>query len=88
MDVLEPVIRFFRQQRELGQDSIHLEQPLSKVCSKEEQLRKIQDQCQNCRLCQLWKGRTQIVFGDGDVNARIVVVGEAPGRDEDIQGIP
>jgi DNA polymerase len=42
--------------------------------------------CARCKLCTL--GRKQIVFGVGNVNADLMFVGEAPGRDEDIQGIP
>jgi DNA polymerase len=41
--------------------------------------------CQRCRLCE---GRKNIVFGVGNPNADLVIVGEAPGRDEDIQAEP
>jgi uracil-DNA glycosylase family 4 len=41
-----------------------------------------------CRLCGLHAGRTQTVFGVGDPNADLVFIGEAPGRDEDLQGEP
>ncbi len=41
-----------------------------------------------CRRCKLWKERTNFVFGDGDPHAEIMFIGEAPGRDEDLQGIP
>ena len=43
-------------------------------------------ECIRCKLCGL--GRKQIVFGVGNPNADLMFVGEAPGRDEDIQGIP
>jgi DNA polymerase len=42
--------------------------------------------CVRCKLCRL--GRKQIVFGVGNPNADLMFVGEAPGRDEDVQGIP
>jgi DNA polymerase len=42
--------------------------------------------CTRCKLCSL--GRKQIVFGVGNPNADLMFVGEAPGRDEDSQGIP
>jgi DNA polymerase len=42
--------------------------------------------CTRCKLCTL--GRKQIVFGVGNPHADLMFVGEAPGRDEDIQGIP
>ena len=41
-----------------------------------------------CCLCPLSKQRQNIVFGAGNPHARVVLVGEAPGRDEDEQGIP
>jgi len=41
-----------------------------------------------CTRCALAVGRTQVVFGDGAPDARVVIVGEAPGRDEDLQGRP
>jgi uracil-DNA glycosylase len=41
--------------------------------------------CQRCRLC---KQRTHIVFGVGNPQAQLMFVGEAPGRDEDLQGEP
>src|SRR5229473_2190404 len=41
--------------------------------------------CQNCKLA---KFRTQVVYGVGSPNADLMFIGEAPGRDEDIQGKP
>jgi DNA polymerase len=42
----------------------------------------------NCRFCPLFKTRTQAVPGEGNRKARLMFVGEAPGRDEDLQGKP
>jgi uracil-DNA glycosylase family 4 len=42
----------------------------------------------DCRRCKLHLGRTNLVFGEGARKARLVFVGEGPGRDEDIQGRP
>lgn len=42
----------------------------------------------NCKKCLLYKGRTQAVLGDGNKHALLMLVGEAPGKDEDIEGIP
>lgn len=39
-------------------------------------------------LCELKRGARQLVFSDGRPGARVMIVGEAPGRDEDIQGKP
>ncbi len=41
-----------------------------------------------CRGCPLYKNATQTVFGSGRVSARVVLVGEQPGNDEDLQGKP
>ena len=43
---------------------------------------------ERCHLCPLADGRTQTVFGDGNPDARVLIVGEAPGKNEDLQGIP
>jgi len=42
----------------------------------------------DCTACRLADGRTQVVFGDGNPEADVVFVGEAPGQREDEQGIP
>ena len=41
-----------------------------------------------CAKCGLHRTRKNVVFGDGDPDARLMFVGEAPGEDEDIQGLP
>lgn len=45
-------------------------------------------QVQACHACPLADGRTQTVFGDGNPQARVMFVGEAPGKNEDLQGVP
>jgi uracil-DNA glycosylase len=42
----------------------------------------------DCIRCKLHKGRNKIVFGDGSPQAKLLFVGEGPGRDEDMQGLP
>ncbi len=42
----------------------------------------------NCTNCQLAEGRTHVVFGEGSPNADIMFVGEGPGEQEDLRGIP
>jgi uracil-DNA glycosylase family 4 len=42
----------------------------------------------DCTRCRLHEGRTQIVFGDGDPDADLMFVGEGPGEQEDLRGIP
>ena len=51
-------------------------------------LDKLHGKIGDCKRCKLCTGRTKLVFGDGNPNADIMFVGEGPGRDEDMQGIP
>ncbi|HEX9756825.1 MAG TPA: uracil-DNA glycosylase [Nitrospiria bacterium] len=51
-------------------------------------LKQYYEQIKDCQLCDLSKTRTHLVFGEGNPNARIVFVGEAPGKNEDLQGKP
>lgn len=44
--------------------------------------------CEDCRACPLYKTRANAVYGDGDINARVMFIGEAPGAEEDKQGLP
>ncbi|MDB6057863.1 MAG: phage polymerase-related protein [Verrucomicrobiales bacterium] len=41
-----------------------------------------------CTACPLWKSGTQTVFGEGPVKAKIILVGEQPGDEEDLEGHP
>jgi len=43
---------------------------------------------QDCVKCPLGHTRTKFVFGDGNAKAKIVLIGEAPGEQEDLKGIP
>lgn len=51
-------------------------------------LQLIRDDIGDCTRCRLHQGRTKIVFGSGDPRAELMFIGEAPGADEDIQGLP
>jgi DNA polymerase len=52
-------------------------------------LRAISDEIGDCTRCPLaYAGRRKIVFGDGSPTARLMFVGEGPGADEDVQGVP
>ena len=64
-------------------------QSIALLRSPEEALRAIREEIGDCTRCKLHKqGRTQVVFGVGNPAADLMFVGEAPGGDEDIQGIP
>jgi uracil-DNA glycosylase family 4 len=61
-----------------------LASPLARVGNLDELRAAIGD----CRRCKLCAGRTNIVFGVGNPKAKLMFVGEGPGRDEDLQGEP
>ncbi len=44
--------------------------------------------CKSCKKCPLCKTRTNVVFGEGNRNSKILFVGEGPGFNEDVQGRP
>ena len=56
--------------------------------NKETLLEPIQRKALVCQACRLCETRTQVVFGEGSLDARLVFVGEGPGREEDLQGRP
>lgn len=93
--------RYFNQLQSLGVDRVYFDvKNIETVLRNKAQQKKYQklngnildelardlDNCQRCNLCNL--GRTKVVFGVGNPSARLVFVGEAPGADEDKQGIP
>lgn len=56
--------------------------------SKEQQWQSLRSECLNCTRCGLAPGRTNVVFGEGALDSRIMFVGEGPGQNEDLQGRP
>jgi uracil-DNA glycosylase len=53
-----------------------------------ESLKKTRENAKACRDCPLWANATQTVFGAGDPHARVMLVGEQPGDEEDKKGLP
>jgi uracil-DNA glycosylase len=51
-------------------------------------LTRIREDIGDCKRCRLCEARNTIVFGDGSEHAQLVFVGEGPGHDEDVQGLP
>ncbi len=49
---------------------------------------KLEEACLKCEKCDLCKNRNNVVIGIGNKDAKIMFIGEGPGADEDIQGIP
>ncbi|MBR6702468.1 MAG: uracil-DNA glycosylase [Clostridia bacterium] len=53
-----------------------------------QELEALRQSCLECTRCALSEGRTNVVFGTGAPDAELMFVGEGPGRQEDLQGIP
>jgi len=55
---------------------------------KEKQLQNLNLEIKNCKKCPLWKFRKNTVPGEGPANAKIMIIGQAPGVEEDKTGRP
>jgi uracil-DNA glycosylase family protein len=51
-------------------------------------LQELRKEARRCQACPLWANATQTVFGAGDPHARVMLVGEQPGDEEDKKGLP
>lgn len=56
--------------------------------TKQNKLDELKKECNNCQKCVLGSTRNNIVFSDGSAEAKILLIGEAPGADEDATGTP
>jgi DNA polymerase len=61
---------------------------VSSATERREQLKAVYEQARNCVDCALHETRTTVVFGAGNADADLMFVGEAPGANEDKQGLP
>jgi DNA polymerase len=92
----EELLEWLKYLKELGLDWIILEKkrdfenykisflPSEKI----EKLERLKEIVFNCKKCRLWEGKKNYVFGEGNPDAEIIFVGEAPGGEEDLQGRP
>jgi len=92
--------RYINQQRELGHATLY-RAPLTGPAaapeppsappiagSRSERLGALQERHRGCLNCRLGNTRKKFVFGSGNHDARLMFIGEAPGADEDEQGLP
>ena len=54
----------------------------------EDSWRKLKRDCERCERCGLCRGRHNLVFADGNEKAKVMLIGEGPGEQEDLQGRP
>ena len=55
---------------------------------KKKMLNSLKSQCESCLACEIGTRRDKIVFSSGNEHAKVMFIGEAPGKDENLQGIP
>jgi uracil-DNA glycosylase len=60
----------------------------SELIPKNPTLERLQDAARDCRACDLWKNATQAVFGEGKPTSKVMLIGEVPGNQEDLEGRP
>ncbi|MBI3088509.1 MAG: uracil-DNA glycosylase [Candidatus Omnitrophica bacterium] len=96
-DDLRRLSRAIRQQADAlkvwGIRELPIPRPLAVSSGREipsisEGFRQLEQEVIACRRCPLYRTRTRHVFGEGSPDARLVFIGEAPGREEDLQGRP
>jgi uracil-DNA glycosylase len=85
-DALGALAATLRFHRDLGVETVALEGEF--LTTPAEALRAQEARLQSCRNCKLCEGRHTVVFGSGNPQADLVVIGEGPGADEDAQGLP
>lgn len=74
--------------RELGFTHLDVRSQLTAHSSQGSELEELAAEASVCTRCKLAGGRTQVVFGTGNPKADLMFIGEAPGREEDLQGKP
>ena len=85
---------FLQQQIDLGFDEVYTQVKTKKPTTKKENgsvptgLSDFYLQIKDCKRCHLYRTRTNFVFGAGNPEANLMLIGEAPGREEDLQGEP
>lgn len=93
--VRDQIHRFFQWYEDLygkdyyiDPDSLENIHSPDKPTEKQFRLAEFRRSIENCTKCPLHRTRTRFVFGAGNPDAKIMFIGEAPGRDEDLQGEP
>lgn len=83
-EIINSVKKYIEIERVLGQEDFIYREKKKKIPS----LDTLKQETLHCKRCDLCQTRTNVVFGAGNPRAKLMFVGEAPGMDEDLQGIP
>jgi len=82
-NILKSIRSYLEMEKESG-----VSEYLFSAKPKDVKLSLVKNSASNCQKCPLGKMRKNVVFGSGNINAKLMFVGEAPGHEEDIQGLP
>lgn len=86
---IRDVIKFYQA---LGYESLPIKLNLaskdSGIKGKETALKALREEIGDCKRCKLWSKRTNIVFGEGNPDTKLMFIGEAPGKEEDLKARP
>jgi uracil-DNA glycosylase len=82
-DILKSMRSYLEMEKESGISEYFLSSK-----PKDGRLSLVKNEASRCQKCPLGKMRKNVVFGSGNMNAKLMFIGEAPGNDEDIQGLP
>ncbi len=92
-ELLPDLVTYLNQQKEIYGNgflmSLETADELVRIFQKKDlTLGELYEAIKDCHRCPLGDTRTHLVFGDGNENADLMLIGEAPGRDEDLSGVP
>ncbi len=77
--------------KEMNIDTRWLDRSFNNGCSSDiekNSLTSLKNEVSECSKCMLASTRDKIVFGSGNLNSKLMIIGEAPGKDEDLMGEP
>ncbi len=90
--IIKAIKTYMQLEKEAGMDEyiFHgiLKNQVPGVKDAPESLESLRQEVSRCAFCDLHATRTNVVFGSGNPKASLMFVGEAPGQDEDLQGLP
>ena len=92
LDIVKKTQQYLKQQGELFGEELFFKHPevitAAEATENEKALNDFREAIKECQKCPLAQTRTHFVFGAGNPDANLMLIGEAPGRDEDLKGEP
>lgn len=89
-EVIQSIKSYLESERDSGVEGYYREPQagLSPKVVKEGLLKELHNKVSGCKSCRLYETRSNLVFGSGNPDAALMFIGEAPGKEEDAQGLP